>query len=366
MKNYYSKRIGELRGTMPQEPLITTVIPTYRRPKLLRRAIQSVLNQTYPHFQVCVYDNASGDETEAVVAEIMRRDSRVHYHRHAENIGLEHNFAYGAERVTTPFLNFLSDDDLLLPSFFETAMNSFERHPSAAMFVGHLISMTRDATLAAGQIPPWESGLYEPPSGFVRWLRVPFTWTSTLFNRDALASVGGLDTSVGESMDSDIMLKIAGRFPVAAAQVSCAIFFSGGASAGMTLRYWCETQLRTVAAIEADPALDPVARTRMRSALEESLATISFRSGLVSAAQFGRLDDARTAAEIIRRFSSVSSKAQLADLLASDSAAGRTARRALRAVRAVRSRAIRLTRYRRNRQLRAAVQQALSLASNFE
>jgi len=52
------------------EPLITTIIPTYRRPKLLRRAIKSVLGQTFPHFQVCVYDNASGDETPDVVAEI--------------------------------------------------------------------------------------------------------------------------------------------------------------------------------------------------------------------------------------------------------------------------------------------------------
>ena len=40
-------------------PLITTVIPTYRRPHMLQRAIRSVLDQTYPHFKICVYDNAS-------------------------------------------------------------------------------------------------------------------------------------------------------------------------------------------------------------------------------------------------------------------------------------------------------------------
>jgi glycosyltransferase involved in cell wall biosynthesis len=55
------------------KPLITTIIPTYRRPKLLRRAIKSVLNQTYLHFQVCVYDNASGDETAEVVSELAKK-----------------------------------------------------------------------------------------------------------------------------------------------------------------------------------------------------------------------------------------------------------------------------------------------------
>ena len=49
--------------SQPCQPLITTVIPTYRRPALLAQAIRSVLTQTYPHFLVCVYDNASADET---------------------------------------------------------------------------------------------------------------------------------------------------------------------------------------------------------------------------------------------------------------------------------------------------------------
>ena len=60
-------------------PMITTIIPTYRRPKLLRRAILSVLNQTYTNIQVCVFDNASGDETALVVAELARMDNRVKY-----------------------------------------------------------------------------------------------------------------------------------------------------------------------------------------------------------------------------------------------------------------------------------------------
>ena len=52
---------------MSVEPTITTVIPTYRRPELLQRAIRSVLDQSYPHFKICVYDNASNDRTPDVV-----------------------------------------------------------------------------------------------------------------------------------------------------------------------------------------------------------------------------------------------------------------------------------------------------------
>src|SRR5271168_4302039 len=97
------------------EPCITTIIPTYRRPRLLPRAITSVLKQTYPHFEVHVYDNASGDETRQVVESIAATDPRVKYHCHESNIGLVANFAYGMERVTTPLFNLLSDDDLVFP-----------------------------------------------------------------------------------------------------------------------------------------------------------------------------------------------------------------------------------------------------------
>ena len=62
---------------MDKNPLITVVIPTFKRPKLLKRAIQSVLNQTYPHFKICVHDDASGDDTGKIVAEMSRNDFLV-------------------------------------------------------------------------------------------------------------------------------------------------------------------------------------------------------------------------------------------------------------------------------------------------
>ena len=90
----------------PSAPIITTILPTFRRPRLLRRAIRSALNQTYPHLEVRVYDNASGDETPEVVAELARQDARVKYHCHPTNIGAARNFLYGMERVDTPFFFF--------------------------------------------------------------------------------------------------------------------------------------------------------------------------------------------------------------------------------------------------------------------
>jgi glycosyltransferase involved in cell wall biosynthesis len=115
--------------------LITTIMPTYRRPERLKKAIQSVLKQTYPHFQLCIYDNASGDATAEVVAEFAK-DARVKYHCHPENIGSAENFQYGLSHVETPFFSFLSDDDFLLPEFYEETLRGFKKFPEAAFSMG--------------------------------------------------------------------------------------------------------------------------------------------------------------------------------------------------------------------------------------
>ena len=71
-----------------ETPQITTILTTYRRPMYLRRAIMSVLKQTYRNVRVLVLDDASNDETEQVVHALATEDSRVQYVRHERNIGM--------------------------------------------------------------------------------------------------------------------------------------------------------------------------------------------------------------------------------------------------------------------------------------
>ncbi len=114
--------------------VVTTVIPKFRRPRLLKRAIRSALNQTRSELIVSVFDNASGDETPHVIADFMKRDSRVRYFRQPENIGAFRNFEYGMRQVSTPYFSFLSDDDLLVPGLYQEAIEALERESSAMFF----------------------------------------------------------------------------------------------------------------------------------------------------------------------------------------------------------------------------------------
>lgn len=207
-----------------EAPRICTIVPTYRRPALLRRALESVLVQTYPHFEVRVYDNASGDETAEVVHELAGKDSRIRYKCHPENLGMVANFNYGLGEVDTPLFNLLSDDDVLLPRFFETALRWLARYPEAMAFAGGVLWRDLEGRPLRAPAKDWPPGLYQPPAVLLSMLQlgVPL-WTGMLLRAEVLKTLGGLDAQVAAS-DLDFELRLAARFPLVVAADPCACF----------------------------------------------------------------------------------------------------------------------------------------------
>jgi len=203
--------------------LVTTVIPTFRRPRMLTGAIESVLAQTFEDLEVRVYDNASGDETAAVVQSISRRDPRVHYFCHPKRLGMMANFAYGIAHVKSLYFHIMSDDDLLLPDFFRTGIVELQRHPEAMLFVGRLILAQPDGHVFDVTGDEWTTGVEYPPSTFFK-LTGGHTWTSMIFRRDVLGSVGTLDPDVGPAGDQDFELRVAALHPAMISNALCAIF----------------------------------------------------------------------------------------------------------------------------------------------
>lgn len=194
-------------------PKITTIIPTYKRPKLLARAIQSALHQTIGDLEVLVHDNASGDETEQIVKRFQSVDRRVKYHRHSTNIGAVANFISALDTVTTPFFSLVSDDDVLLPEFYETALKGFANFPSAQFAATEVFYVESNGRFRGTSNEKYSSGLHRAPQGLVTMLNEnhPPTWTGVLFRKEVIRDVGQLDLRVGASVDYDYLLRIAAQ-----------------------------------------------------------------------------------------------------------------------------------------------------------
>jgi len=204
--------------------LISAIIPTYRRPVLLKRAIESVLGQTYKNIEVCVYDNASGDDTEKVVAKIAVRDSRVKYYRQKNNIGFAKNFLFGIKRVRGGFFSLLSDDDILLPNFYTTAYNGFLKFPKAKMVATQVVNITENGDVVnnPGHFP---AGYYTPPDGFKMMVRHGHPiWTGILFRKEILKLSGLYNPAFEIVGDLEFELRIASQWPILSLSIHGAIF----------------------------------------------------------------------------------------------------------------------------------------------
>lgn len=200
-------------------PPLTCIIPTYKRPHFLKRAVQSVLGQTHKDFILLIADNASGKETEEVVEHFMRQDARIHYLKHPENIGAIENFHAGLMHAKTPYVCFLSDDDFYAPFFFEEVLAPFEMYPDIAFSGGGgLIINQNYETIGIDKnqqtIPP--CGYYPPPSGFFTYLRSSFgiAFPALIYKTELLKELGGFDLRIRNGGDEYLVSQCAARYPV--------------------------------------------------------------------------------------------------------------------------------------------------------
>lgn len=94
-------------------PLVSIVLPTYKRAHVLPFAIRSVLAQTYPNWELIVVSDNSPDDTEAVVKSF--DDPRIRFFRNDPNLKLPRTLNRGFSLARGDYLTWTSDDNLLAP-----------------------------------------------------------------------------------------------------------------------------------------------------------------------------------------------------------------------------------------------------------
>lgn len=99
--------------TQPGQPLVSIVLPTYKRAHVLPLAIRSVLAQTYPRWELVVVSDNSPDNTEEVVKSF--DDPRIRYFRNDPNLRLPRTLNRGFSLAKGDYLTWTSDDNMLAP-----------------------------------------------------------------------------------------------------------------------------------------------------------------------------------------------------------------------------------------------------------
>jgi len=118
---------------MAYETRVGVVIPLFNKGTLVRRALSSVLSQTYQNFEVVVVDDGSTDEGPDVVRQCS--DLRVRLIRQI-NAGPGAARNRGVRETQSPYLAFLDADDEWMPRFLEVYVEGLRRHPECDAVIG--------------------------------------------------------------------------------------------------------------------------------------------------------------------------------------------------------------------------------------
>ena len=92
-----------------KEPTFSICIPNYNYGRYIGDTIQSVLDQSYPHFEIIVADNASTDNSVEVVQSF--NDPRIRLVQNRYNVGFGPNLQRATMHARHDFVNLLSSDD---------------------------------------------------------------------------------------------------------------------------------------------------------------------------------------------------------------------------------------------------------------
>lgn len=114
-----------------ERPTVAVCIPTYNQSQYLSQAVLSACNQTYPDVEVWVADDASTDETPAIMAALRQQYPQVRYHRQPQNCGIAENSSWLLRQPKTEFVVRLDSDDLLAPEYVDTLVNLAVQYPNA-------------------------------------------------------------------------------------------------------------------------------------------------------------------------------------------------------------------------------------------
>lgn len=140
MFNDNIKKIIEKNNTNIEDlnkyPLISIIMPTCNRLEMLKEAINSILFQNYPNYEIIIVDDFSTDNTENIIRKDYAENSNVKYYKNSCNMGAGFSRKFGYGKARGEYIVFFDDDDYYIDNnFFKKAIYYFENNKDIS-FVG--------------------------------------------------------------------------------------------------------------------------------------------------------------------------------------------------------------------------------------
>jgi len=190
---------------MSDRRLVSIVLPTHNGERYLATAIESVVAQTYPDWELVLVDDASTDRTPQIVAEAASKDRRIRPIRHEENRKLPAALNTGFEAARGAYLGWTSDDNLYRPGAIEAMARFLDERPEIGMVYADYTTID-DEGRVTGRVRAF-------PPECLAYLNA--VGPCMLYRRAVLENVGPYAADVFTAEDYEYWIRVAKRFAIA-------------------------------------------------------------------------------------------------------------------------------------------------------
>lgn len=183
-------------------PLVSVVLPTHNRAEFIGCAIKSVLCQTEKNIELIVVDDASTDETPAVLNQFSRIDSRIKILRNSKPLGGGGARNVGIAASTGTWVAFLDDDDVWMENKLRAQLKKLAAHPPAVA-----CSCSYEQYTSTGRMK-----VVRTPSNITlqQLLRLNYLGGASMCmaSRSVLLRIGGFDAKFRSGQDWDLWVRL--------------------------------------------------------------------------------------------------------------------------------------------------------------
>jgi glycosyltransferase involved in cell wall biosynthesis len=190
-------------------PIVSVLMPVFNGEKYIAEAINSLLQQSYTHWELIILDDGSADATPQIVQPFLA-DARVQYVRHAVNKGLAHIRNEAVSYAKGEFLAWLDSDDIAHPQRLASQVEYLVQNPKIALLGSwaNYISPEKDFLLVTQPptVPAKIHAMLLFTNCFVQ---------STIMIRSEVMQQFRYDARFPPAEDYDLWVKIAQQYPTA-------------------------------------------------------------------------------------------------------------------------------------------------------
>ena len=179
----------------PSEWSVSVIVPTFNDSIFLPDALESVLLQSWPHWNCYVIDDFSSQEVANVVNEVAQGDTRFKVLTHSKNLGLAASRNTGIAASSDPFIQFLDADDMLTKWSLEVRIKAIQESKIPCFGShGQILQCPEETQLS--DLSSWNHRPDVPDRSFYNANgESPFTVHAPLIKREVVEAIGGFDES---------------------------------------------------------------------------------------------------------------------------------------------------------------------------